>query len=152
MVKFKRITYSEVDILRNMTLRRADIRELKASTGMGTWDALKYSVQHSNEWTEIAYDSDTGEVLSVFGLASYQGAGIPWMVGSPSMLKHKNLLMRYSKKVIAEMLEIFPVIANYVDSRNTVHIRWLKHMGFKFNGFNYELDGVIFKYFYKERN
>lgn len=153
MVKFRRISYHEVDLLKSMTLRKADIEELRASTGIqDAWLALKYSVEHSTEWTEIGYYPDTGEVITVFGLSSHEDIGVPWMIGSPSMLKHKKLLMRYSVKIIKEMLTQFRVLANYVDSRNEVHIRWLKHMGFIFEGNPFTINGVPFLYFYKRRN
>ncbi len=165
MIKFKRIRYSDLDLmdrLAGMTLRKADIDEMKAVTGLNnTWAALKSAVRNSTEWTEISYDDETGEIITLFGLGSFRSGavkpclhsvGIPWMVASPNLYKHKKLFMRYSKKIIKEMLDQFPLIANYVDSRNTLHIRWLKHMGFKFTGELQEINGVMFKHFYMKRS
>jgi len=152
MIKFRRIGYSEVDILKDMTLRKADIEELKASSGLNnTWDALRYSVEYSTEWTEISYESDTKEIITVYGLGSMEGIGVPWLIANPKLNKYKKLLMRYSRKIIKEMLEQFPMIANYVDSRNTVHIHWLKRMGFMFVKEDLIINDVPFKYFYKRR-
>lgn len=152
MLRFKRIEYHEVDMLKDMTLRNADIAELRTSTGIeNTWTSLKYAVLNSNEWTEICYDDKTGEVLAVFGLASWADMGLPWMVASPNLKKHRKLLMRYSKEVIQEMLNQFDTLNNYVDSRNVLHIRWLKHMGFSFTGKPLMIRGVPFLYFYKRR-
>ena len=73
MIKFKRITFNEVDLLKNMILRKADADEMRAATGFdNTWAALKYAVSNSDEWTEIGYYEETGEVITVFGLASNQ--------------------------------------------------------------------------------
>lgn len=153
MIKFKKIKYHEVDILKNMTIRQADVDELKAVTGYkDAWKALRHSVKYSLEWTEIAYDDETGEVLTVFGLSSVEDCGIPWMVSSPNMIKHKKLLMRYAKKVIKEMLKQFETLFNYVDARNELHIRWLKHMEFQFTGRDLIINGVPFRFFYKRRN
>lgn len=160
MLKFRRINYNEVEILKNMTLRSADTDELRAATGIkNTWVALKYCVQQSSEWIEIGYHPDTGEIITIFGLSKTLDhfeediiIGVPWMMASPNLIKHKKLLMRYSKKVIGEMLDQFPYLANYVDSRNVVHINWLKRMGFKLpEGMTIKINKVKFQYFYKER-
>jgi hypothetical protein len=152
MIRFRRITYEQVDFIKDMSLRWDDINELKAATGLNDpWAALKNSVFQSNEWTEVAYDSDNGDIISVFGLASSEGIGVPWMVANPLIKKHKKLLMRYSKKIIQQMLKEFVLLNNFVDSRNEMHINWLKHMGFEFNGREHYLSGVKFLYFYKRR-
>ena len=151
MIKFKRISYNEVDLLKNMTLREADINELRAVTGKETWAALKFAVLNSNEFTDISYEEETGEIVNVFGLASAQGIGIPWMLASPDLIKYQKLLMQYSKRIIEEMLFLFPMLLNHVDSRNEVHIRWLKHMGFKFSGVQYYINKVLFRQFFMER-
>lgn len=151
MIKFRRIGYHEVDLLKNMTLRKADMDELRAATGKHPWDALKFSVLHSNEFTDISYEDETGEIINVFGLASSQGIGIPWMLASPRLTKYQKLLMSYSKRIIEEMLFLFPLLLNHVDSRNEVHIRWLQHMGFKFTGVEYAINGIMFRQFYMER-
>ena len=157
MLKFKKINYDEVDFLKNMKLRQADIDELRAGTGMNdAWSALKYSVENSTEWTEVCYDEDTNEIITVFGLAKIDDGygepiGVPWMMASPSLNYHRKVLIRYSRKVIKEMLEEFSLLANYVDSRNELHIHWLKFMGFEFNGRDVIVNGVPFKYFYKRR-
>ncbi len=151
MIKFRRIGYHEVDILKNMTLRKADIEELRAATGKDTWAALKCCVMHSNEFTDVCLERETGEIITIFGLASNGGIGIPWMLASPLILKYQKLLMRYSKLIIKEMLEMFPLLINQVDSRNEVHVRWIKHMGFKFDGVETTINRVLFKQFYMER-
>jgi len=154
MLRYKQITLSEVDFLETMVLRQADIDEMRVSTGFSKpWDALKYSIAHSSEWTEACYNDETGEIIMVFGLGKAESFGVPWMVGSPSMKKHKKVLMRYAKKVIEQMLSEFNELINYVDSRNDQHIHWLKHMGFKFDESKDVCIGKIpFRYFYKRRN
>ena len=152
MLKFRRIDYHEVELLKNMTLRQADVDELiVASGGKNTWDALKYSVYHSNEWTEICYEVETDEILMVFGLASSEGIGIPWMVASPNITKYTKILMRYAHQTINDMINQFPLLVNFVDSRNTVHIRWLEHMGFQFSGVEHMIGSIPFKQFHMER-
>ena len=134
-----------------MTLRKADQDELIASTGMKPLDALVYSARNSL-WTDVAWEEDTGEIIVVFGLANINDVGIPWLVMNPTFKKYKKLFQRHSKKIIKEMLGTFPFIFNYTDSRNVVHIHWLKYMGFKFNKERDQVfSGIPFKYFYMER-
>lgn len=157
MLKFRRITYKDVDLINNMSLRKADIEELKTATGFkNPIDSLRYSVAHSTEWTEVCQETDTGEIITIFGLGKTldhfdEPVGVPWMVASPSLIRYRKVLMRYSRKVVQEMLEQFPLLNNFVDSRNTVHIHWLKHMGFQFAGKDLIIRGIPFKYFFKRR-
>jgi hypothetical protein len=132
-----------------MNLRQADQDELRASTGMEPLDALIYSVNHSDRFVEIIWDDDTAEILGVFGLGSLNGNGIPWLVLSPNFKKYKRQLQRYAKTIIIEMQQAFSYLFNLVDSRNVVHIRWIKFMGFKFDdGKDMVWNGVAFRYFY----
>ena len=153
MLKFRRITYKDVDLFSSMTLRQADIDELRVATGFPKpMDALRSSVAHSTEWSEICQDTNTGEILTLFGLGRIsEDIGVPWMVASPNLIKYRKVLMRYSKKIIQEMLDQFPLLNNYVDSRNEVHIHWLRHMGFTFTGKDLMIRGIPFKYFFKRR-
>ncbi len=154
MLKFRRISYeNDVDMLANMALREADKNELRAATGKEPLVALEFALKHSNEFTDISYEDKTGEIINIFGLASAQGIGIPWMMASPSLtkLKYQRLLMAYSKRIIDEMLFMFPMLVNHVDSRNELHIRWLKFMGFEFNGIEYTINRIPFKQFFMER-
>lgn len=152
MFKFKNITVNDINEFSQFNMRLADIEELRASTGIiNPLDALEYAIKFSTEWTEVCFDEDTGEIFTVFGLGKYEDFGIPWAVASPSIIKHQKAFMRYSKLIINKMLDQFPLIQNYVDSRNEVHIRWLKHMGFSFCGRDLVVRGVRFKYFYKRR-
>lgn len=153
MLKFKRITAADYKLFDGMVLRKADADEMRASTGLkDTGAALKLCLQYSTEWTEVCIDMDTGKVICAFGLGRQADNGVPWMLGTNEMLNHKKVIMRYGRKVVADMLAEFPQLNNYVDHRNTTHIRWLKHMGFKFD---YDravvLNGYRFDYFYMER-
>lgn len=150
MLKFKRITIKDIHLLTNLTLRKEDARELRTVSGISnTWLALKSCVAQSTEWTEICME-EGGEVIMVHGLSSHGNTGIPWMVGGYGIYPHKHFLHRYSYKIIEDMHKEFKILGNIVDSRNKVHIRWLKQMGFIFDPTtNIKLRGVVFLGFYK---
>ena len=74
-----------------------------------------------------------GYVICMFGLASMgdKGAsGAPWLVGSDLIENHRVLFARLSKKYLAAMLQLYPVLENAVDARKTNSVRWLRWLGF----------------------
>ena len=135
----------------NEPLRPADAREITTVTGLPVNLAFRKCVADSKVWTKIA--CKFGQFLMAFGLSEHDGWGIPWMVASPRALKHTKELLRLSDSILQEMLDEFPVLFNFIDSRNTKHIRWLNHMGFHFaHEYTLPVDGIPFLYFYKEGN
>lgn len=113
-------------------LRDADRDEIAALVGAeGVLDAVDTSVGSSaRAWTL----TDDGLPIAVFGVApsELRGVGMPWLVGTPRILKRQRSFMRLCATYIARMHELFPVLINVVDSRNTRAIAWLRHVGFEF--------------------
>ena len=68
--------------------------------------------------------------------ATSNGNGIPWLLSTEYLYswKRKNLrsFLKSTKSWIEHMGEMYPFLHNYVDTRNTESINWLKHLGFKF--------------------
>lgn len=58
--------------------------------------------------------------------------GIIWLLGSDAIHHHKRALHRLAGHVLTKWHERWPTLGNIVDARNTIHIRWLKSMGFQF--------------------
>jgi hypothetical protein len=134
-----------------MQLRKADQRELRASTGMPWFQALRQCVEDSKVWTKLAF-SDAGRPMMLFGLNKHQGMGIPWMVATDEIFDYKIKLLREGIRIVDGMLEEFPILCNSVDTRNKVHIEWLKWMGFQFpDGAIVWIRGVPFQHFFKKR-
>ena len=56
--------------------------------------------------------------------------------------RDKRDFLRQSRIELKKVHKEFPVLFNYIDARNTVHLRWLKFMGFtiikKLEIFGYE--------------
>ena len=154
MLKFKRITAADYKMFDGVALRKADVDEMRASTGIqDPGEALRLSLEYSTEWTEVAYEPDTGAIVAVYGLGSVSDLiGTPWMVATNTLLRHKKMLIRYSQITIADMLDQFPYLCNYMDHRNDVHTCWLKRMGFKFDhSRDITINGYQFDYFYMRR-
>ena len=109
-------------------LRDADKNEIIASHGPDIEQAVLHSIMGSEASTVCLPD---GTPICIFGIGDdMQGNGIPWMIGTDEMIKHRKALIRDARKWINDQLEVYPLLYNYADSRNTVHINWLRHIGF----------------------
>lgn len=75
-----------------------------------------------------------GEAAAMFGVcpSTEEGVGIVWMVGTNLMFEAKRELVEDAPLWMDMFNKVFPVLTNYVDSRNTVSIAWLRKMGFDF--------------------
>jgi len=61
------------------------------------------------------------------------GIGSPWLLGTEEVKRYGLTFLRFNKKYIPVMLELFPRLVNYVDVRNEISVRWLKWLGFRFD-------------------
>lgn len=52
-----------------------------------------------------------------------------WLYSTPDVEDHKFLFVRYSQRVIEEMLRIYPTIVGMTDASALDSIRWLKWLG-----------------------
>lgn len=113
-------------------LRDADAAEITALVGEENIMAAveDSAAQSSAAWTLTA----DGAPIAVFGVApsGTAGVGVPWMVGTPGVLRHRRSFMRLCRTYIPEMLARFPTLVNVVDARNRRAIAWLRHSGFVF--------------------
>ena len=96
-----------------------------------------------------------GYPMAMYGVSrvSDMSASI-WMLGCENMLKDtrdKYEFLRQSRIELKKLQKLYPVLFNYIDARNTVHLRWLLYMGFtiikKHEVFGYE--GLPFYEFVK---
>lgn len=111
-------------------LRDADKNEITASSGPNHETAIVYSILSSDAWTVCLPD---GTPICIYGVGddSRDGMGIPWMIGTNEMIKHRKALIRDARKWIeGKLQDHYLILYNYVDGRNTAHIKWLHHMGF----------------------
>lgn len=55
-----------------------------------------------------------------------------WLYTTPAVEEHKFLFVRYSQRVMEEMLKIYPKIVGVTAIEARYSIRWLKWLGAKF--------------------
>ncbi len=130
-LKVSKATLQDVfQIERN--LRSADRAELEAVSGL---PALKTLVQGFGEGKTWVFKAD-GVQVALFGVVPYtKYVGVPWMVATNDLVKHKRFFLKHCKKYIDHMLHLYPEgLVNYIDLRNEVHIRFIQHFGFRIDG------------------
>ena len=75
-----------------------------------------------------------GKPMGMWGITKQpNNSGQVWMLGCKNMLedtRDKREFLRQSRIELKKLHKEFPVLFNYIDARNTVHLRWLKFMGF----------------------
>lgn len=110
-------------------LRKGDLREIAASSGFEPEDVLTLSLAASVRTWAWLYK---GRVMALFGVAPSPnpGTGIPWLLAAKGAERHRIFFLRNSRRIVGEMLELFPYLENHVDCRNTASIQWLDWCGF----------------------
>jgi len=129
-------------------LRPEDARELETATGLSAQEAVFRSLASSSYAYMSAWN---GTPHSLFGVAQdpqVPNAGIVWMVGTREIERSPIATYKEAKKFLPVLHKEFPLLWNRVDNRNTLHIKWLKALGFTF-GDTEQVNGQDFTYFYR---
>jgi len=75
------------------------------------------------------------------------GGGAIWLLASEGLTTAQISFLRQCRDVVKVLNTKYKILWNFVDCRNSLHIKWLKWCGFKFiNKQNY---GVLNKPFYE---
>jgi hypothetical protein len=85
-------------------------------------------------WTVDGVPECAIGVLPVCGQepgTAYELTGAVWMLGTNELLKHVRYMVKNLPSVIDMLHDHYPLLGNYVDQRNTTHISFIKHCGFK---------------------
>lgn len=111
-------------------VRLADREEFAAFSGHTPAKVLEMGLRASSP----AYAGlINGRVMTLFGVAPRSlltGSGVPWLVGAQELERHQVVFLRRCRPILAQFLNLYPHLENYVDARNTVAIRWLRWLGF----------------------
>lgn len=110
-------------------LRQADLTELSLGHSPTPYDALMRGFAFSDE--PISVIDSQGAVVAMMGVVPLgPGVGGPWMLASDGLEKIKWPFLRECKARLLEIHKRYPFLHNQVWQGNTVHIRWLKWLGF----------------------
>ena len=123
-------------------LRYEDKREILSSAGMLPYYAIYYSYLKSNVVFTIV--NKQKEPVGIFGVTVN---GAIWLLATDKLKDIQFSFLKEGKKVIDFLNSKYKILWNYVDSRNSLHIKWLKWCGFKF--INKKKYGVLNEPFYE---
>ena len=111
-------------------LRDADRNEAIALGGRDPEDVVQFSHEQSEKSYIGLYED---EPFIVFGVSHFQDeVGCVWLVGTDKIHDARVGFLRVSHYWLNDLHENYPLLFNYVDARNTLHIRWLRWLGFTF--------------------
>jgi len=129
--------HSKPRVLSNLLddAREADIREWETA---GWRRLFKHSLSEALDgdtvWSVDAWDEQGLHSLLAFGVnahARVPSVGNAWLVATNGAAKfYSQLRKEMFAPGLRLMLEFFPVLHAWADSRNIAHHRWMKAMGF----------------------
>jgi hypothetical protein len=113
-------------------LRAEDVEEVWASSRSTPLAALLSGLVYSTYcWTILNHE---GEIVGMFGVAPIAGSsvGSPWLLCSEGLVGIQREFIRQCPAWIDRMHEDYTVLSNLADTRNVVHLKWLRRCGFDF--------------------
>ena len=114
-------------------LRMADLQEIQAASGSNPIYALQEGAEHSVPSCTII--GNNGFVAGMFGvLPEKDGYGRVWLLGSDELVSKplSRQFLKECRSYLHVMERNYQLLGNLIDERNTVHVRWLKWLGFSF--------------------
>ena len=105
-------------------LRPEDRREVEEGHG---YDPIEYAKFIAQEGSTVYFTVPNGKTA---GMAGVSTEGAIWMICTEAIKEYPHTFARESKRFVESRTE--PLLWNVVDRRNTVHLKLLKFLGFKF--------------------
>lgn len=116
-------------------LREEDARECWAAAGLGPVQAVAVGIAQSETCRVAHYGAEPLAVWGVVDDGEWSPgcrAGKVWMLGTPLIRSHKTLFLRRSVSELEGLWRTWGVLWNFADARNSVHLQWLRWLGFEF--------------------
>lgn len=111
-------------------IRDADRDEIQAASGQTPLVGILAGYEHSDVPFTILAD---GVPAAMFGAGpAAPGVGMIWLLGTDLLLGNTTRFLRESRFWLEQCARPYDLLFNYVDARNTVHIRWIEWLGFTF--------------------
>ena len=116
----------------SLHMRYADKREVEA-LGSTVERSLALGFGHSTICRTII--DNRGRTVGIFGVTPLDPkVGQVWMLGTDGLVDIKTSFLKNCRDVVKGMNEQYPQLCNLIDSRNEVHLKWIKWCGFKIIG------------------
>lgn len=129
-------------------MRQSDIEEIWASHHFLPFDALKLGFDNSVMCITGEISGTPLVMAGVSPVTLLSDTGIVWLLATNEFSRLHKKFLRRSRRFIKLMLDLYPFMFNYVDTRNTESIKWLKWCGAKFGKtVPYGVEQLPFQYF-----
>ena len=127
-------------------LRHEDKQEILAGIGLKPYEALlKGYLENVIVFTIV---NTKNKPVGIFGVNDCgNGLGAIWLVATNDLSTVQISFLRQCREVVKVFNNKYKILWNFVDCRNSLHIKWLKWCGFKF--INKQKYGVLNKPFYE---
>jgi len=127
-------------------LRHSDKEEILAASGQTPYHALLNG--YLNCAIVFTIVNPKNKPVGIFGVTDCRnGTGAIWLLATDGLAKIQIAFLKECKEVVNVLNKKYKILWNFVDCRNSLHIKWLKWCGFQFiNKKNY---GVLDKPFYE---
>lgn len=115
-------------------MRDADAVEVWLSAHKMPYEAITDGFNSSIKVWTIMRD---GTPIGMFGVSSPSilgNIGMPWLLGTDEMLNIRRQFIRESMHYLDEMFTLYPRLVNFIHVDNVASLRWLRWMGFDFDG------------------
>lgn len=112
-------------------LRSADRMEIAAHSGLKPVRAIRRSVRGSEVAVTICSGDTPTKLAAIFGCTA---DGCIWLLGTDvlTLPPLRKQFLKECRRYVDVLQDHYPLLHNVIDERNTVHIRWLRWMGFTF--------------------
>jgi hypothetical protein len=110
-------------------MREADRMEVWASSHHEPEEALLIGYRTSSVCRTALW---RGEPVAMFGLVPETllgGRAVVWLLGTDGVQRMGHCFARLSRWAIREMLQVYPLLFNYVDARYKASVDWLRWCG-----------------------
>lgn len=127
-------------------LRAGDAAEMQLF-GVDGVDAIEMSMCDSIASECIVIDGEPAAVLGLLLLDMTSGVGVPWILTTQAVERHRIAFGRATRRILNRALELCYRLENVTDARYAQAIAWLQWLGFTVEP---ERNGV--RHFWMERN
>ena len=127
-VEFRYPTSADIDYL-SANMDEADRIELLAQ-GMDPAYATRLSVEDSKDC--VAITEPNGTLACITGIVvpdDLSNVGYPWLLGTPAMQIYPKKILQLSRTIFDIWASEYSYMTNFVDTRHTRAIRWLRWLG-----------------------
>ncbi len=129
LVSVRAFTHGDDAELLRRGLRPHDEREALKAAGMSGAEALRHSLDNSDQAFAIRLG---GSMAAILGVGSTMGVGIPWLLAHPDFEKPAAAvpMARLVRRFIEHWLAAFGRLENHADPEHAEALKMLRWMGF----------------------